>query len=276
MELKEAEGKLHDEIPAHLRGLLAGKRLLLWREILTDLQYPDSAVIDEILTGFPITGWAKKTGVFHTNVRKPDYNVDQLVKRSKGLNAAVVKSLEGESWTEVDDKVWSETMHELGKGWIARPTHQPFEFIAKRFGLTQKQKVRMIDDFTVCGVNGAFGLTEKLRVQSVDELSSYLALIMNSPGFSSSLKLVGRTYDLKSAYKQFGVDTYHASHCRVGVKQPGGGVARFAVHALPFGATGSVAAFLRIAASISYIAIVGLEIILTNFFDDFYSGLRGK
>ena len=157
----------------------------------------------------------------------------------------------------------------MDKGWIAKPTPQPFEFVAKRFGLVQKQKVRMIDDFSICGVNGAFGLTEKLRVQSVDELSSYLALIMNNPGFSSNLKLVGRTYDLKSAYKQFGVDVFHASHCRVGVKQPGGGVAKFAIHALPFGATGSVAAFLRIAASISYIAIVGLEIILTNFFDDF-------
>ena len=269
LELKESEAKLHDELPLHLRGLLAGKRMLLWKEILADLDYPDSSVVDDILVGFPVTGWAKKTGIFHTNVRKPDYNVDQLVKRSRGLNAAVVKSLEGEPWTEVDDRVWSETLHEVDKGWIAKPTPQPFEFVAKRFGLVQKQKVRMIDDFSICGVNGAFGLTEKLRVQSVDELSSYLALIMNNPGFSSNLKLVGRTYDLKSAYKQFGVDVFHASHCRVGVKQPGGGVAKFAIHALPFGATGSVAAFLRIAASISYIAIVGLEIILTNFFDDF-------
>ena len=55
----------------------------------------------------------------------------------------------------------------------------------------------------------------------------------------------------------------------MGVKCPGGGVKKFSVNALPFGATGSVAAFLRIAASVSYIATVGLEIILTNFFDDF-------
>ena len=48
--------------------------------------------------------------------------------------------------------------------------------------------MRMIDDFTICAVNGAFGLKEKLRVQSVDELSSYVALVMNNKGFSSNLR----------------------------------------------------------------------------------------
>ena len=269
LELKEEEAKLHDELPEHLRRLLVGKRLLLWKEILTDLHYPDVSVVDDIVKGFPITGWSKKTGVFQTNVRKPDYGVDQLIKRSKGLNAAVVKSLDGEPWTDVDVKVWEETMLELERGWISEPIPQSFEFVAKRFGLVQKNKVRMIDDFTICGVNGAFGLKEKLRVQSVDELSSYLAMVMNDPGFPAKLNLVGRTYDLKSAYKQFGVDVFHSNHCRVGVKSPEGDVKRFSVNALPFGATGSVAAFLRIAASVSYIALVGLQVVLTNFFDDF-------
>ena len=41
------------------------------------------------------------------------------------------------------------------------------------------------------------------------------------------------------------------------------------MNAFPFGAAGSVASFLRISASVSYMATVGLEIILTNFFDDF-------
>ena len=37
-------------------------------------------------------------------------------------------------------------------------------------------------------------------MQSVDELASYLAIIMNNSGFSSTLRVVGRTYDLKAAY----------------------------------------------------------------------------
>ena len=62
---------------------------------------------------------------------------------------------------------------------------------------------------------------------------------------------------------------FHSNHCRVGVKSPGGGVNKFSITVLPFGATGSVVAFLRTAASVSYIALVGLQIIITNFFDDF-------
>ena len=126
LELKEEEAKLHNELPEHLRRLLVGKRLLLWKEILIDLHYPDVAIVDDIVKGFPITGWSKKTGVFQTNVRKPDYGIDQLVKRSKGLNAAVVKSLEGEPWTDVDEKVWEETMQEMERGWISEPKPQPF------------------------------------------------------------------------------------------------------------------------------------------------------
>ena len=141
--------------------------------------------------------------------------MDQLVKRSKGLNAAVVQSLDDESWTEVDEKVLEETVQELDRGWISEWQPQPGEFVAKRFGLAQKDKVRMIDDFTICGVNGALGLREKLRVQSVDELSAYLALVMNNKGFSSKLNIVGRTYDLKSASKQFGVDvSFQSLSCR--------------------------------------------------------------
>ena len=269
LELKKDEEVLHRGLQSHLQPLLSGKRLLLWKEMLVDLSYPDVAIIDEVTSGFPLTGWSKKTGIFQPNVRRPDYGLEQLIKSSRGLNEAVLKSLANESWTDVDQKVWEETLQEVDRGWIREAPNLDFEFVAKRFGLAQKSKVRMIDDFSICGVNGTVGLTEKLRVQSVDELASYLALIMNNEGFSSTLQVVGRTYDLKAAYKQFGVDKFHSDHCRVGVKCPGGGVKKFSVNALPFGATGSVASFLRIAASVSYIATVGLEIILTNFFDDF-------
>ena len=185
------------------------------------------------------------------------------------MNAAVLGSLAKGDWTEVDDKVWSDTQDELDKGWLALPFDVSFSFVAKRFGLVQKEKIRMIDDFSVCGINGAYGLTEKLRVQAVDELASFLALLLNHQLHCTLPQVVGRTYDLKSAYKQFGVDEFHHKHCRIGVRNPEGSVSQFSVGALPFGATGSVASFLRIAASVSFIAMTGLDIVLTNFFDDF-------
>ena len=93
LELKDDEERLHRELPEHLKPLLAGKRLLLWKEILQELQYSDSSVVDDICVGFPLTGWAKKTDVFAPCVRRPEHSLEQLKKKSKGLNAAVVGSL---------------------------------------------------------------------------------------------------------------------------------------------------------------------------------------
>ena len=90
---------------------------------------------------------------------------------------------------------------------------------------------------------------------------------MTIPLTRRSLCLVGRTFDSKSPCKQFGVDAFHASNCGRAVKKPGGGVQTFFVKALPFGATGSVAAFLRVAASVPFIGLRALDIWWTNFFD---------
>ena len=100
-------------------------------------------------------------------------------------------------------------------------------FVAKRFPVPQKDKVRMVDDFSVCGVNGAYGLREKLRVQAVDELCSYLAYMLDVAKERDSPKLTGRTCDLKSAYQKFGVDPWHADRLKIAVKKPGGGVGFF-------------------------------------------------
>ena len=74
---------------------------------------------------------------------------------------------------------------------------------------------------------------------------------------------------MKSVYKQFGTDSEHVEKLRVAIKKPGGGVAFFKALALPCGATGSVAAFLRLSAAISFIGLKGLWLPWSSFFDDF-------
>ena len=90
LELKGAEADLHRQLPPHLRKVLQGKKLLLlWKEILVELQYKDVAVIDDIIQGFSLTGWAPRTGVFEPWVRKPEYSLEHLLKLAPALNAAV-------------------------------------------------------------------------------------------------------------------------------------------------------------------------------------------
>ena len=106
-------------------------------------------------------------------------------------------------------------------------------------------------------------------MQSINELCSYLAYILDHCDDPAALELVGRTFDLKQAYRQFGVDPYHHELLKIAVRKPGGSYQLFRVGALPFGAFGSVIAFLRISNCISFIASKALHIVLTALFDDF-------
>ena len=40
------EDALHESLPAHLKQVLKGKRILLWKEVLLELRYPDAKVMD--------------------------------------------------------------------------------------------------------------------------------------------------------------------------------------------------------------------------------------
>eukprot|EP00435_Cladocopium_sp_Y103_P019375 s340_g4.t1 len=211
-------------------------------------------------------------GVFETCVRPPVNSLAQLQGMAKGLNMAVVTSLQNSEWQSIDETAWLETLAEVEKGWLGIEDSPDLDnqHVAKRFPIVQKGKTRLIDDFSVNGINSTYGMGEKLRIDSIDEVMACLSILLD--GDQEGQKpagVLGRTFDLKAAYKQFGVDSEHAQKLRIAVKRPGGGVGYFKVFALPFGATGSVASFLRLAASISFIGLKGLALPWTSFFDDF-------
>ena len=51
---------------------------------------------------------------------------------------------------------------------------------AMRFGLQQRDKVRVIDDFSVAGVNQTTGLHERLKIFGIDDIAAMLAYSMDS------------------------------------------------------------------------------------------------
>ena len=46
--------------------------------MLLELGYKNAKVIDEIIRGFPMTGWTEESVVFVPDVRPSDMTVDQL------------------------------------------------------------------------------------------------------------------------------------------------------------------------------------------------------
>ena len=121
------------------------------------------------------------------------------------------------------------------------------------------------------GFNRTTGSREKLRLHAIDEIASYASWVLtNVPGFHTS-EWLGKTYDLTAAYKQFGIaakdnkdllriiamDTDNMTPMMLGA------------NSMPFGATGSVSAFLRVGLAVWFVGVKALGICWTAFFDEY-------
>ena len=81
---------------------------------------------------------------------------------------------------------------------------------------------------------------------------------------------MGRTWGLKSAYKQLAVRSDHKGFAVICMIDPKTNEVKIAdVHSMPFGALAAVHAFLRCGEAIKAIGRCKLLLVMTNFFDDF-------
>ena len=257
-ELSVEEKSFKQRLPPHMAELL---------KMLSDLKYPDAHLAEDIAAGFPLTGWMRESGVFPKVVKRPQYDVGTLKKLATGLNRSIMKQLES---VPVDDedavKAWEQTKAEieLGYVWIDGDASSGSYVLAKRL-LPQKNKTRVIDDCTVGGLNQSLGSVEKYKIHTLDEIAAHVVWMLGRTVQNRHVKLVGRTYDLTAAYKQFGVSSFDRDLLRIAVKDTDANTVRLlGVNSLPFGASGSVGGFL-----IWYIGLVGLRLAWTAYFDDY-------
>ena len=258
------------QAPEHAQRILHGKRLQLWDEILKDLGYMDSHLVSDVANGFELTGWMRKTGIFPAGVKRPSFSVETLAKLSKGLNRAILKSMDRRQEDELEQGTWSETAEELEKGWVWDASSEGLDgkILARRFGLQQGSKLRVIDDCR--HLNFSVGLNEKFQLHSIDQLASIIAHSFSLLDGGQHPNVFGRTYDLRAAYKQFPLSVASRSTLRIAVAKPGSSAPTIlGVNALPFGAVGSVAGFLRVSHALWYVGTVGLGLCWTAFYDDF-------
>ena len=222
-ELDSEEEKLRDSMPEHVRLVLGRKRLALFKEMLQDLEYPDAMLVDDIAAGFRLSGYMHKSGVFRPKSKRPAMSMSTLKKLSKSFNKSVMESMQKRQEGELEEATWEETENEVSKGWIFfdESGNTEGKFLGRRFGLRQGAKIRVVDDCTCCGLNLTVGLKEKFKLHSVDFLAAMLGFSLKVCQGSSGARLRGRTYDLKSAYKQFAVHPSDREVLRMGVNKPG-------------------------------------------------------
>jgi len=146
-ELASKEKDLHDALDPEVARVLQGKRLLVLEEILNDIGFPDRHLVKDICAGFRITGWLRDSMLFPHRSKPPQYSVDALLRLSKGISRSIFKSVNSEEATDASVGAWEGTINEIGKGWLVEDKNPDLDklVVARRFGLVQKTKVRVID-----------------------------------------------------------------------------------------------------------------------------------
>ena len=275
-ELQAEEDELHSSMPDYLSRVLQGKRLLLMREMMACAGCSDVHLFRDIVSGFRISGWMPLTGNTAGKLRPPNLSVTTLKLLAPGLNRTVLDRLSRRQDLELEQSVWEETQKEIDRGWVWVSTEFVGRSITMRFGIRQGGKIRLIDDCTISCLNLTVGLRERFELHTIDKLAVILASALERAPAGSLHDLVGRNYDLKSAYKQYGIHPSDREFVRLAVNCPGHtGPRLLGINALPFGSVASVSAFLRVSHALWRMGLVLAKVLWTAYFDDFTNVCRG-
>eukprot|EP00435_Cladocopium_sp_Y103_P006748 s5076_g2.t1 len=247
------------------------KRLLLLREMIKEEGYPDAGVFDELAYGTELVGTVPWTGVFDPAFKPAIITTQELLEQSDSSNKAISNSVRSSGDHEVDKIVFEKTLEERDAGWLRGPVQfselADGSVLSRRFGLKQPNKVRLIDDLSRSNINSTVQTPEAPKPHSTDVVAALSLALLQVAG---SRSLLGKTFDLKSAYRQLGIHPSSLSFSYIVCFDP---VARrpaiFQMLAVPFGGSRSVYSFLRIVRVIWWMACKCLSVMWTNFYDDF-------
>ena len=269
--LRSQEMALKSKLDPHAKRILSDKKILLWKSLLEEYKYPDMPVVDELIEGTKLTGETDTTGLWPAKFIPSTISEAELLEISVREREAVCAKVKSAP-SETDETVWNKTLDEVSKGWLQGPfdpASVPSQYpLSRRFGVVQGEKSRCVDDFSRSHVNSCVQVTEAPKPHTVDVLAS---LVMQAMGTTTNSEpWCIRTLDLKDAYRQCAVATSSFKFSHIVVREPLTGNPKiFKMLALPFGSIKSVHSFLRVAHSLWFLATCALDVLWTNYFDDF-------
>ena len=275
LSLEVSEQELRKTMDPLVRQAVAKKRICLFEAMLKDVGYPDMGVIDELVRGADLTGDVPLTGMLRQKYKPALLTLESLSSHSRLVRQASIHQTRSSGDAEIDRCVFESTLAEVASGWLAGPFSEaevPLTSpISRRFGLKQKHKVRLIDDYSASAVNSAVSTCETPSLHSVNVTCALLQFILSQwQDAGKSTELSGRTFDLSSAYRQIGLSKAGRQVAFIGVFDPElQKPVFFQALVLPFGAVRSVHSFLRCARAIWFLGVVQAKLLWTSFYDDF-------
>ena len=295
-QLAGKEAELHAMMDRRVAKVMAGKNILVLVEMLHSIGFPTAGDVGHYLsTGFPVTGPFPPTGIFPLRSKEAEFSVTDLWSMAADIRQRVIGACGPSGDAVLDRKLFDITTEEVQKGWLEGPLEpEALKQLgcwipSRRFAVVQGSKVRPIDDYTISQVNGAFSAEECIDPADVDAIAANAkahadALVMPESARSSSSpfsgvprhadrqhdRLLGRMWDIASAYKNLAVRPSQAELAIVVVWDPAASCARlYRQLALPFGASASVLSFNWVGVSICSILTEIFRVGATAFYDDY-------
>ena len=156
------ETELHGRMQPAVRGVVRGKKILAWQELLQEAGHVDSYLVKDYVSGFRLTGDMPTTGVF---AKKLDEEIEEgesvkwLWQQAPKVRQALEASVEREERhvdREIADALEEATAAEVSNQWASGPLSAaqvaervgPRWIPSRRFGVKQSDKVRPVDDFS--------------------------------------------------------------------------------------------------------------------------------
>jgi hypothetical protein len=287
---------------SHTIQLMKGKNLTAFEKLLQKYpdEFKDTTLVTEMYNGFSLVGIEPYKYAFDYDPVIPTSSVQQLQSTSLMNNAALLSRTKTSGDDETDRKLWELALEEKANGWLIGPvdegaelleyTDQQLPHVSRRFPLVQGEKLRPIDDFAESGVNLCHGRCDKLFLMDVDYVAALLRALeivifkeqpnlvsetgklypVDQVGDTEQIKFLGKTIDLKSAYKQLFVKREDRWASCIAVYNPNTNrPSLFCQVTLPFGAAASVLHFNRVARAIWLLGAKELLLPWVNFFDDY-------
>ena len=189
--LADKEKALHARLQEGPARVLRNANLLLFQQLLKEIDYPDTELINDLVSGFPIVGNIPKSNCFKPQQPSPSLTVDELLKEAKSRRASLMSSLRPGD-PVFDQAILEGTRKEFARGTMRGPFSEeealkkfgPLFLPARRFCIQQGfeeslnsegvtvevPKFRLIDDFSESGHNSAASISETIPVDGTDSV----------------------------------------------------------------------------------------------------------
>ena len=105
--------------------------------MLDSFGYPDKTLANDIVTGFPLSGWLPKSHVFPLGMKRPAQITEAALKVAQGINKSICKQVANNPDPDLAEEVWAQTQDELSNRWtwLDEECDSSKHLMAKRFGL---------------------------------------------------------------------------------------------------------------------------------------------